>query len=79
MLPQTTDFGVTPDEARALHKKQHESDSKMVCLGLSGGCMMLSPVLWQLRFHVIAGKAEYIIDVSYLSSKESPRSRHANS
>ncbi|EXK93444.1 hypothetical protein FOQG_04734 [Fusarium oxysporum f. sp. raphani 54005] len=42
--PQTTDFGVTPDEARALHKKQHESDSKM------------------LRFHVIAGKAEYIID-----------------
>ncbi|KAI3585817.1 hypothetical protein IWW34DRAFT_798987 [Fusarium oxysporum f. sp. albedinis] len=29
MLPQTTDFGVTPDEARALHKKQHESDSKM--------------------------------------------------
>ncbi|KAG6991643.1 hypothetical protein RAB80_000218 [Fusarium oxysporum f. sp. vasinfectum] len=62
MLPQTTDFGVTPDEARALHKKQHESDSKMVCLGLSGGCMMLSPVLWQLRFHVIAGKAEYIID-----------------
>ncbi|KAH7217849.1 hypothetical protein DER44DRAFT_878006 [Fusarium oxysporum] len=44
MLPQTTDFGVTPDEARALHKKQHESDSKM------------------LRFHVIAGKAEYIID-----------------
>ncbi|TVY70211.1 hypothetical protein Focb16_v000215 [Fusarium oxysporum f. sp. cubense] len=62
MLPQTTDFGVTPDEARALHKKQHESDSKMVCLGLSGVCMMLSPVLWQLRFHVIAGKAEYIID-----------------
>ncbi|EXA54606.1 hypothetical protein FOVG_02025 [Fusarium oxysporum f. sp. pisi HDV247] len=44
MLPQTTDFGVTPDEARALHRKQHESDSKM------------------LRFHVIAGKAEYIID-----------------
>ncbi|EMT64774.1 hypothetical protein FOC4_g10007458 [Fusarium odoratissimum] len=30
MLPQTTDFGVTPDEARALHKKQHESDSKML-------------------------------------------------
>ncbi|KAM5379715.1 hypothetical protein ACJA88_005143 [Fusarium oxysporum] len=29
MLPQTTDFGVTPDEARALHKKQHESDFKM--------------------------------------------------
>ncbi|KAJ4112215.1 hypothetical protein NW765_015284 [Fusarium oxysporum] len=47
MLPQTTDFGVTPDEARALHKKQHESDSKMVCLGLSGGCMMLSSVLRQ--------------------------------
>lgn len=48
MLPQTTDFGVTPNEARALHKKQHESDSKMVCLGLSGGCMMLSSVLWQV-------------------------------
>ncbi|KAH7182027.1 hypothetical protein DER46DRAFT_568607 [Fusarium sp. MPI-SDFR-AT-0072] len=44
MLPRTTDFGVTPDQARALHKKQHESDSKAV------------------RFHVIVGKAEYIID-----------------
>ncbi|KAG7421736.1 hypothetical protein Forpe1208_v001796 [Fusarium oxysporum f. sp. rapae] len=62
MLPRTTDFGVTPDQARALHKKQHESDSKAVFLGLSGDCMMFSSALRQVRFHVIVGKAEYIID-----------------
>jgi hypothetical protein len=26
MLPQTTDFGVSPEEARALHKKQQDED-----------------------------------------------------
>ncbi|KAI1018801.1 hypothetical protein LB503_005630 [Fusarium chuoi] len=34
MLPRTTNFGVTPAEARELHENQHRSDLKLVCLGL---------------------------------------------
>ncbi|KAF4958044.1 hypothetical protein FGADI_2674 [Fusarium gaditjirri] len=34
-IPRTVNFGVTPEEARALHRKQPESDSKSMCLGLS--------------------------------------------
>ncbi|CVL02956.1 uncharacterized protein FPRN_00177 [Fusarium proliferatum] len=36
MLPRTTNFGVTPEEARELNKKQHGSVLKLVCLGLPG-------------------------------------------
>ncbi|KAF5623716.1 mei2-like protein [Fusarium sp. NRRL 25303] len=55
MLPRTTNFGVTPEEARELHQNQHRSDLKLVCLGLPGGCMMLSPFFWSVRFYVIVG------------------------
>ncbi|SCV50745.1 related to mei2 protein [Fusarium fujikuroi] len=61
MLPRTTNFGVTPEEARELNKKQHGSVLKLVCLGIPGGCMMLSPFLWAVRFYVIVGEAEHII------------------
>ncbi|KAI1053512.1 hypothetical protein LB506_012448 [Fusarium annulatum] len=65
MLPRTTNFGVTPEEARELNKKQHGSVLKLVCLGLPGGCMMLSPFLWAVRFYVIVGEAEHIIYVIF--------------
>ncbi|KAI1029255.1 hypothetical protein LB505_006241 [Fusarium chuoi] len=65
MLPRTTNFGVTPAEARELHENQHRSDLKLVCLGLPGGCMMLSPFFWPVRFHVIVGGAEHIIYVIF--------------
>ncbi|KAF5556721.1 meiosis mei2 [Fusarium phyllophilum] len=62
MLPRTTDFGVTPEEARQLKKKQDGCDWKLMYLGLPGGCMMLSSFIWAIRFHAIVGEAEYIID-----------------
>ncbi|KAG4279209.1 hypothetical protein FPRO04_05750 [Fusarium proliferatum] len=65
MLPRTTNFGVTPEEARELNKKQHGSVLKLVCLDLPGGCMMLSPFLWAVRFYVIVGEAEHIIYVIF--------------
>ncbi|CVL02679.1 uncharacterized protein FMAN_00181 [Fusarium mangiferae] len=61
MLPRTTNFGVTPEDARELHQNQHRSDPKLVCLGLPGGCMMLSSFFWSVRFYVIVGGAEHII------------------
>ncbi|KAF5697824.1 mei2-like protein [Fusarium globosum] len=65
MLPRTTNFGVTPEEALELNKKQHGSVLKLVCLGLPGGCMMSSPFLWAVRFYVIVGEAEHIIYVIF--------------
>ncbi|KAF5969937.1 mei2-like protein [Fusarium bulbicola] len=37
MLPHTTDFGVTPEEARALHKKQQVEDAAKDAAVQSGG------------------------------------------
>ncbi|KAI1012600.1 hypothetical protein LB504_008439 [Fusarium proliferatum] len=72
MLPRTTNFGVTPEEARELNKKQQGSVLKLVCLGLPGGYMMLSPFFWAVRFYVIVGGAEHTI-------YSCPPSQHANS
>ncbi|KAG5799465.1 hypothetical protein H9Q69_001493 [Fusarium xylarioides] len=59
MLPRTTDFGVTPEEARQLKQKQDGGDWKLMYLGLPGGCMMLSSFIWAIQFRVIVGKADY--------------------